>query len=239
VLFYLSFWESTLLLTLSYLAFFGLLPYFQAETRLVTILRINSSVIILIALLLSQMVHQMKLCSFLDHKIIESKNEALERLVMLDQMTKLLNHQTAFFKLQNEVNRAARIDYQLSLIIFDIDDFKQVNDLFGHPFGDTVIREVAVATALTVRKTDLCGRYGGEEFIIILPDTDLAEATNVADRIQKAITALVFEHPIRITVSGGISQYDGGTAEDMIKLTDKKLYSAKRSGKNRFVTVLD
>jgi predicted signal transduction protein with EAL and GGDEF domain len=162
VLFYLTFWESTLLLTLSYLAFFCLLPYYQSDSRHVVILRVNSFIIILIALLLSQMVNRMKLRSFLDQKTIESKNEALERLVMLDQMTQLLNHQTAFFKLQNEVNRATRIDYQLSLIIFDIDDFKHVNDQFGHPFGDTVIREVAVATALALRKTDLCGLYGGE-----------------------------------------------------------------------------
>jgi diguanylate cyclase (GGDEF)-like protein len=71
-----------------------------------------------------------------------------------------------------------------------------------------------------------------------LPDTDLAEATNVAERMQNAITALVFAHPIRITVSGGIIQYDGSTVEDMIKLTDEKLYAAKRSGKNRFETSL-
>lgn len=239
VLFYLTPLESTVLLALSYLAFFFLLPFYQADDRVVAVLRVNSVVVILIAMLTSQMVNRMKLRSFLDQKTIEAKNEALERLVMLDQMTQLLNHATAFFKLQNEVNRADRIVYPLSLIMFDIDDFKWVNDTYGHPFGDTVIREVAVATALSLRRTDLCGRYGGEEFIIILPDTDLAEATNVANRVLAAITAIEFEHPVHITVSGGISQYEGGTTEDLVSATDAKLYKAKRNGKNRFESELN
>lgn len=223
----------------SYLAFALLLPAYQADPRVFGVLRVNALVVILIAVLIGRMINQMRLRMFLDQKEIAAKNTALERLLMLDQMTQLLNHETAFAMLQHEIKRANRINYPLSMIIFDIDDFKRVNDQYGHVFGDQVIREVAVAMTSSLRQTDLAGRYGGEEFVIILPNTSIVEAMNAAERIQAAIAAINLEKPVKITVSGGVSEFEGESVLEFVNRTDAKLYHAKRTGKNRFISFCD
>lgn len=235
VFFYLSPIERLAHLVSSYLVYAALLPEFQPNPRLVGVLRVNALVLILIALLMSRIVNQMRMRMFLSQKEIAAKNTALERLLMLDQMTQLLNHETAFKLLQHEIRRANRIDYPLSLILFDIDDFKRINDQHGHLVGDQVIRDVAVAMLSVLRQTDLAGRYGGEEFVIILPNTTLVEAMKVAERVQSAIAELRFDSSFKITVSGGVSEFEGESVLEFVNRTDAKLYTAKHTGKNRFV----
>jgi diguanylate cyclase (GGDEF)-like protein len=125
--------------------------------------------------------------------------------------------------------------------MMDIDHFKKINDLYGHPVGDTVLREMAAIFLGAVRLTDLPARYGGEEFAVFLPRTRLPEAAIVGERIREAVERKVFAAPspmLRCTVSVGIADYlpgTEGTENAVIERADQSLYAAKRGGRNRVV----
>ena len=133
----------------------------------------------------------------------------------------------------------ARYDTVLSCIMIDIDNFKMVNDSYGHTKGDDVLREVAQALKRTIRKSDLVARYGGEEFAILLPHTDLERAMKGAERVRKVIENLDFTNvskDFRVTVSAGVATFPEKGLDnslDIIALADKALYEAKKRGKNR------
>ncbi len=230
--------DVLLILVSGYLTYFLLLPYFLHDDRAVLVLRVNTLVVNILAWLVSRMIYNMKLRNFLDHKLIEEKNAALTHLVSLDQMTWLLNHETAFDRLQDQIDYASQNGMPLSLIIMDIDNFKQINDQHGHLFGDDVIRKVARAIMSAVSMTDIVSRYGGEEFMVIMPDSTEDRAREVAAAIQASIAGIEFETALQVTFSGGISEYLGGTVNDLIAQTDKRLYQAKKQGKNRFISSL-
>jgi diguanylate cyclase (GGDEF)-like protein len=119
--------------------------------------------------------------------------------------------------------------------MLDIDNFKAVNDTFGHRAGDEVILSVAHAIMACIRKTDVAGRYGGEEFLVLLPETDLASAKVVAEKIRSTVAQLSFEiKDLAITISAGVAEAQQGESyEAFINRADANLYRAKRSGKNR------
>ncbi len=161
-------------------------------------------------------------------------------LAYRDSLTGLFNHR--YFKeiLSAEVERAARYRNPLSLILIDIDFFKKVNDTFGHPAGDHVLREVAGTFLKLLRNCDIVARYGGEEFAIILPETKGKSAKVLAQRVRRGIEQLEirFENnTIPVTISCGISSCDFITEsldiEGFVKLSDQALYKAKGSGRNR------
>ena len=140
---------------------------------------------------------------------------------------------------QIELNRISRNGGQLSLIAVDLDDFKQVNDQFGHPCGDHVLRKVSRCLQNTVRKTDFVGRMGGEEFLLLLPQTQIEDAIGVAENLRKAIASLHIFHeryqgPHSITASFGVSASDEALSrfEALYSASDEALYAAKQSGKN-------
>lgn len=124
--------------------------------------------------------------------------------------------------------------------MFDVDDFKEINDRFGHTIGDVVLSELCGAVRETLRPPDLFARFGGDEFAIILPHTDLAGACAVADRILKSVRELTIptddESTIRCSISIGIASYRSAdtAADDVIRRADERLYEAKRAGKNRY-----
>jgi diguanylate cyclase (GGDEF)-like protein len=174
-----------------------------------------------------------------------------EKLSIEDGLTKLYNHRHFQEELKREFGRAQRYNDPLSLIMIDLDHFKDVNDRHGHPFGDKVLRETAVLVRGSVRDHDLCARYGGEEFAIILPKTMMTGALTVAERIHKGMNQKVFEErpppkeaegragaaPVsaRVTASFGIASYpskDIASAEMLIRYADEALYRAKREGRN-------
>ncbi|NCB00069.1 MAG: GGDEF domain-containing protein, partial [Clostridia bacterium] len=166
------------------------------------------------------------------------QNTQLKELVRLDPMTQLLNHEASFAALTDEIKRSRRMNDPLSILIMDLDDFKSINDTYGHLVGDHVIRQTAAIIRQTVRITDQVGRYGGEEFIVIMPDTDLAAASVVAARVRQALEQADFDHSFKVTVSGGISQFQLESIDELIRQTDSKLYLAKKTGKNRIVDSL-
>lgn len=164
----------------------------------------------------------------------KSKQE-LEDLLKRDIMTKLYNHDTILELIDREV-KLAKADHQpLSMLMLDLDDFKSINDAHGHQKGDEVLLEVVDILRKTTRTTDLIGRYGGEEFMIVFTRTELPIAQKISERIRMAIEAVDITG-ITVTVSGGLTQLSEESPQALIKSADDKLYEAKRSGKNRIIT---
>lgn len=172
---------------------------------------------------------------------LESANQSLERLSRTDQLTGLFNRGYWEECLQTEFLRCRRGRTTSSLLLLDIDLFKPVNDTLGHQAGDEVIREVARLMKQTARATDMFGRYGGEEFALILPDTAEHDALQMAERLR----GLIAGHPIecgsetvRITVSLGICEFHDTFTDhrQWIECADKALYRAKEGGRNRSCT---
>lgn len=172
---------------------------------------------------------------------IQVANERLERLAITDGLTGLYNHRHFREHLQKEFDRASRYKLPLSCMIFDVDDFKALNDTHGHLVGDMVLREIAERAQRSVRKSDLIARYGGEEFVVVMPQTGREGAEVEGERIR----AVVADNPYGdlppgkpVTISGGVSILDHETmlnAEDLLRAADQALYQAKRSGKNRVI----
>jgi two-component system, cell cycle response regulator len=166
--------------------------------------------------------------------------EQTERLATTDGLTGLTNHRTFQARLDEQLALAQRYGKKLSLVLCDIDHFKSVNDTYGHPAGDVVLKGVARALAQEARETDIAARYGGEEFAIVLPETDTAGAVAIAERIRAKIGALVFETeqgPLRVTMSLGVATFpdDGAKKPVLVERADGCLYHAKRHGRNQVV----
>lgn len=155
-----------------------------------------------------------------------------------DMLTGIHNRGYLEERLSEEWERHKRHNRPLSIIIFDIDNFKTINDCFGHLAGDIILKNVARMSQLKLRDIDIIGRYGGEEFCCILPDTSLKDAFNVAERIRLSIHNESFMYKsdrIKVSISGGVAQLtdDMRNYEDLLRYADNALYAAKRSGKNK------
>lgn len=164
----------------------------------------------------------------------------LEMVSRIDGLTQLFNRSHWQSRLSEEFSRAARYQTPLSLIMFDLDHFKKVNDTYGHLGGDAVLCNVARVVRSSLRENDIAGRYGGEEFGIILPNTPEAGAMIVADRIRASIEASPVpfeEREIKATSSLGVAEYRPGVAdcEELIAQADAALYRAKEGGRNRVI----
>ncbi|HOJ63161.1 MAG TPA: diguanylate cyclase [Spirochaetota bacterium] len=167
---------------------------------------------------------------------IEELNKILKYASTHDELTTLYNRAAIFDFLENDINRIKRIKTHISLLMFDIDFFKNINDTYGHTVGDEILRSLSLLIKNHIREIDLMGRYGGEEFLIILPDTNLQEAAIMAERILNLVRCYEFQTskgPINLTISIGIAEYkEGETIDQFIERVDQKLYEAKNSGRN-------
>ncbi|MCM1338662.1 MAG: GGDEF domain-containing protein [Muribaculaceae bacterium] len=157
-----------------------------------------------------------------------------------DELTGLFNRRTFDNTFEKEFLRAQRYNNNLTLVIFDIDFFKSVNDTYGHQCGDYILKEVSNAALQTFRKTDTVFRIGGEEFAVILTETDISQAKIPLERFRKTVETLDLNYQnqrINVTVSIGACQYDKIMAdkENFIECADKALYKAKNSGRNKCV----
>jgi diguanylate cyclase (GGDEF)-like protein len=161
--------------------------------------------------------------------------EEVEHRARTDFLTGLPNHRFFQSTLSIELGRAQRHNHPLSLLIIDLDFLKEVNDRFGHPSGDIVIRTIAETIRSGCREIDFAARYGGEEFTVILPETPLAGAIQAADRIRERIAAQQFVGIGSITASIGVSNYpvNALSREDLIRVADQALYVAKNGGRDR------
>lgn len=169
---------------------------------------------------------------------LEKKNQQLERLAYFDALTGLLNRHAILEKLAEWLIHVQRYGERLSVAMLDIDHFKQVNDTRGHRTGDRVLSEVARVLQRSIRQTDYVGRYGGEEFLIILPSTDASGAAVMGERIRTSIEGTPMTDPASgafpLTVSVGVAEYTAPDNEDLlISRADTALYRAKSVGRNR------
>lgn len=166
--------------------------------------------------------------------------QSLEQEATTDGLTGLLNHRTFQERFSSMLTRADRHSFQVALLLTDIDFFKKVNDTYGHPTGDAVLKRVAAILKESARKIDIVARYGGEEFALVLEGTDQAGAKRLAERIRKEVASQVFESgkgTFQATLSLGVAVYpdDGAKKQDIIACADKSLYLAKHGGRNRTV----
>ncbi|HZF69326.1 MAG TPA: diguanylate cyclase [Sulfuricurvum sp.] len=167
---------------------------------------------------------------------LEIKNRTLSKLSNIDHLTKAHNRRSIERVLSKELNRAKRYEKPLSIIMIDLDDFKHVNDLYGHNTGDTVLKNTAKIIQGMIRESDYFGRWGGEEFVLIVTETPIEKAAIVAEQIRKAINTHDFSEPSSVTCSIGIAQMrTGDNATEVVAKADSALYQAKNSGKNKVV----
>jgi diguanylate cyclase (GGDEF)-like protein len=164
------------------------------------------------------------------------KNASLARLAERDGLTGLLNHRAFHLRLAAEIDHAQRVGGTLSLLLIDLDHFKEVNDQFGHLAGDEVLRQVAAVLQDVAREGDVVARVGGEEFCVLLPNTAAIGARLPAERVRAAVAVL--RDPVPLTVSVGVASYpeDATAAPRLFEKADEALYEAKRRGRNRVHT---
>ncbi len=164
-------------------------------------------------------------------------HEEIYRMTIVDGLTQIHNKRYLFETLEKELTRARRYERQLSLLIFDIDYFKRINDQYGHLAGDYVLRELARVVQERIRRDELFARYGGEEFVIVLPETPIQGGVTLAENLRTRVAshAFVFQgERIPVTISIGCAMLkDDKAATELIQRADEKLYEAKRNGRNR------
>jgi diguanylate cyclase (GGDEF)-like protein len=164
----------------------------------------------------------------------ESTAAALRRLAETDPLTGIPNRREATARVEREIQRSLRYGGPLALLLFDLDGFKSVNDRFGHQGGDRALRRAATLALGTLRSTDVCGRWGGEEFLIALPGVGLEGGLDAAERLRRALESECAEGAPPLTASFGVTAFvRGDTLESMIRRADAALYEAKRGGRNR------
>jgi len=161
-------------------------------------------------------------------------------LSVTDNLTGLANRRNFESAFEKEFLRAARYNNKLTLVMFDIDHFKNINDTFGHPCGDFVLRQIANSALQTFRKTDTVFRFGGEEFVVILTETDIKQAIIPLERFRKTVETLGLtyqDREVSVTVSIGACQLspEFKTKEEFLQKVDETLYKAKNSGRNKTI----
>lgn len=172
------------------------------------------------------------------HDELEEKNRILANLATTDELTGLMNRRSIMETLVNEFALSDRHNRPLSVILLDLDHFKSVNDRYGHAVGDQVLQASAETMRLMMRRTDLVGRYGGEEFMIMLPNTNLDGALELGRKINRELSQIEWpDNPsMRITISGGVAEKQShDTVDSMIHDADMALYRAKEGGRNQIL----
>ena len=214
-------------LTIVSIIYIAVLPQFQPDANQQFVLSGNLVIFAFGAWVVGYLINRDRGTTF-------KVKQELEDLLKRDLMTKLYNHDTILDLVTREVESARADNQPLSMLLLDLDDFKLVNDHHGHLKGDEVLLKVVDVLRKTTRATDLIGRYGGEEFLILFTRTELAVAEKISERIRQAIEAVDISG-VSVTVSGGLTQLTTESAHMFIKTADDKLYQAKRAGKNRIM----
>jgi two-component system, cell cycle response regulator len=169
--------------------------------------------------------------------------DQLQQLAANDSLTGMFNRRFGMARLQEEYGRAIRSGSPVGICLFDLDHFKLVNDTYGHPTGDKVLVHVSKILRGALREGDVALRYGGEEFMIVLPGASITDAFDIADRIRRLVAETVFQHgsnALALTISGGAAawpDFDAASADALVRRADESLYKAKEEGRNRIVAL--
>ena len=168
---------------------------------------------------------------------LKAANKRIEELAELDELTGSFNRRCIMRMLDDEIARALRSKAACSIALIDLDWFKRINDAYGHPTGDEVLRTFAITVFANIRNIDRFGRYGGEEFLLVLPDTENDDAIRMLDRLRAIIADLdwsAFSQGMQVTISAGVATLRPDETEDLfLARADSALYAAKAKGRNR------
>jgi diguanylate cyclase (GGDEF)-like protein len=175
--------------------------------------------------------------------VVQLLQRELVRLAHYDGLTGILNRPAFLAEFEREASRSRRGGERFSLAVFDLDHFKNLNDRFGHAAGDEVLRLAAATMRQCLRRHDVLGRYGGEEFALLMPAADKDTGLRIAERVRAAVEGLAFnrsEQPITLSLSGGVATQgeDGASWEELFAAADRALYAAKNAGRNRVVSAV-
>lgn len=233
--FYIPFLPSLFIFIGSHLFFVYTLLHIHSHYLLLQDHVVNSTAALCLAFFISRLTYNQKMAAFINSKTIEEQMEALREISIKDGMTGLFNHNYICTQLEEEIRRTKRYKTPLSIGIFDLDGFKNVNDTHGHQEGDAILIYVAQQMRETFRDTDLIGRYGGDEFLVIFPETEVEDAVIAAERFRQVLTTPNSQGTYTsISVSGGIVKFNGeDTLEAFIHKADILLYNAKNLGKDQ------
>ena len=171
-------------------------------------------------------------------KAVLRRYSHLNELLQYDTLTKVFNRRTVESNLNAELNRVKRYKQPASIMLLDLDFFKNINDTYGHDFGDLVLKKISATLLENMRDTDYVGRVGGEEFVLVMPNTEKKTGVLAADRLREIIARLVFDTAgLHVTISGGVATApeDGEDIERLMKKADLALYAAKNNGRNCIV----
>tara|TARA_R110001599_G_scaffold74051_1_gene204380 strand:- start:102 stop:1040 length:939 start_codon:yes stop_codon:yes gene_type:complete len=167
---------------------------------------------------------------------LKQANERLDHLAHHDELTELLNRRAGLQRLEQEIKRYERYATPFSIAIYDLDNFKAINDTYGHSAGDDVLKQITALVSNALRDTDLHVRLGGEEFLVIMPGVNAEEAYQGMERVRKSIGQHTFtEHQLTVTLSSGIASYVEASGTRLLDRADKAMYQAKQTGRNRVV----
>ncbi|MGZ9147496.1 MAG: GGDEF domain-containing protein [Candidatus Deferrimicrobiaceae bacterium] len=168
--------------------------------------------------------------------------ESAEQSASIDPLTKVYSRGYFTQRFEAELRRARNYSHPLTLLLFDIDHFKKVNDTYGHPAGDLILVKLGQVLADGIRSSDFAARYGGEEFTVVMTQADKEKAHAFAEILRSTVESTQFqvpgqEHPLKVTISGGVANFpqDGGSTSELIRVADEALYQAKQLGRNRIV----
>lgn len=193
----------------------------------------NAVIYVTISFLLSRFLFYYQLRDFANRKLIKKQNQELENLAMHDHLTGALNRRSFLKKATEETTRSIRYQYPVSVILFDIDFFKKVNDTFGHAAGDAVLVSISRLIYSNIRSSDLFCRWGGEEFILLSPEADAQKIMKIAEKLRTLIEQNKPANTPEVTASFGVTQYrESEPFDKMIQRADTALYEAKENGRN-------
>jgi diguanylate cyclase (GGDEF)-like protein len=230
---------SFMIYVTSYAAYYFLLALTITDPQVLLSNRVNGITAIGVGFLLSLILWHYNHTNIIQKRRIESQQKQLEQMAYLDPLTDLPNRRLLEKMVNREFSSMRRCGHETVIIMLDIDDFKKINDTYGHPVGDRILMQLADLLKSNVRESDTVARFGGEEFIILMPNTSEAEGYDLAERIRKIImekSFIIGTIKLRITSSFGVASMrdiNSQTLEDYYFLADKALYLAKQSGKNR------
>lgn len=179
----------------------------------------------------------LKMVQFSTRELVLTQNK-LQRLASIDSLTSIYNRYYILKQLNIEAARVLREKGELSIILFDLDLFKKINDRYGHQMGDKALQKVAKTIQSNIREYDYAGRYGGEEFLIVLPNADEDKAAEIAERVRQSIENMIIKcdtQVIPVLISAGVSTLIASETniEQLIKRADDALYAAKKNGRNQ------
>ena len=224
-------WLAIAVFGISYLIFLIGIPRFQLNREYLTSHIMNGLILNIIAYLISYMMYCYSFAEFQDRQKVNIKNAELLHLSRHDGLTSLYNHLTIYELLECAISQAGESLEALSIMLIDLDHFKELNDIYGHRAGDTILREVSKSIVSNIRQNDMAGRYGGDEFLIILPGSSTNNTKEIAFQLLNEIRQLDF-NGMTLSFSCGIAQWNGETAEQFVDKADKVLYRVKSDGRN-------